>query len=60
LTPRGGSSTAARVDGEVTVKVDLSGAPEGTKVTTETKGQVAKPTINVGKAFGGRNPVGAF
>jgi TP901 family phage tail tape measure protein len=60
LPPRESAAPAASRDGEVTVKVELGNAPPGTRVTTETKGAVAPPQVDVGHAFGSGHPVPAF
>lgn len=51
-----GAAPPAKVEGEVVTRVEITGAPPGTRVTTEARG-VAAPEVDVGyrgnRAFGG-------
>ena len=50
---------AAR-DGHVSVKVELAGAPPGTRTQVRSSGAVKTQPVDVGQSFGGMRPVGVF
>lgn len=47
-------------DGQVTVKVDIANAPPGTRVAAKSTGAIPQPKVDVGHAFDGALPAGAY